>query len=182
MRRTANLSIVLSALWWAAVLILWVWSGSHYGLVSHEASSGVGTELIAIPGHVVLYHYDAYPARQEPPQEWGVQAEPLALPMGGQLAAEFSGRLSRQWSEVGGLVLETAPYYGPGTSRVVIRVDDGLLASACGAAVVARRRIVARERRAAAGQCRRCGYDLRASPERCPECGVAADHDGTQPG
>jgi hypothetical protein len=36
--------------------------------------------------------------------------------------------------------------------------------------VIRRRR--RRRRRAAAGLCVRCGYDLRASPGRCPECGT----------
>jgi hypothetical protein len=38
---------------------------------------------------------------------------------------------------------------------------------------VAARAVVAR-RRGRPGHCRRCGYDLRATPERCPECGTMA--------
>ena len=52
-----------------------------------------------------------------------------------------------------------------------------LAAAACGvvAVTLVRLRRDARRRR---GICLHCGYDLRASPDRCPECGTAAASPG----
>jgi hypothetical protein len=37
-----------------------------------------------------------------------------------------------------------------------------------------------RDKRAAEHRCLVCGYDLRATPQRCPECGAAVTHAGSE--
>jgi hypothetical protein len=40
--------------------------------------------------------------------------------------------------------------------------------------LIALRRIRCRRREANCGRCPACGYDLRATPDRCPECGAVS--------
>ena len=63
-----------------------------------------------------------------------------------------------------------------GAHDVYLFVPDWFLAAVCGVlpARAWRRGPAERHRQRTAGRCRRCGYDLRATPGRCPECGTAA--------
>ena len=59
----------------------------------------------------------------------------------------------------------------------VLRIPHWLLAIICGAwpitsLILAARRATTRRRLLLAGCCKVCGYDLRATPDRCPECGA----------
>ena len=55
-------------------------------------------------------------------------------------------------------------------NRLTICVPFWFIAAATAALPAAR--LIRRLRRHRPGHCQRCGYDLRATPDRCPECGA----------
>jgi hypothetical protein len=138
--------------------------------------SGQRTEF---QGATALGEVWLYFATEPPP-------DPRRTNFGRRFETYRIGVPARQWGygpgnipylfDVGGFALGMGPYAGIAgrTSYVFIAPVGGLclLALVPPTAWLHFWRL-RRKRRRSKDLCRNCGYDLRASPERCPECGTA---------
>jgi hypothetical protein len=128
------------------------------------SSAGGGLHLVS-----QLYGGRAY---GEPPKR---RAWEMAVPR--RLSGDVFGQPDVRFA---GFTYQREKPYGylpgqPESWRVPYGFVVALTALAPGAhALTAWRRRRARLKAAGAGLCAACGYDLRASPDRCPECGAAA--------
>jgi hypothetical protein len=160
-RRLLNLLALLSLLVFVAVVALWVRS---YWFVDTLTSSGATVHSIS--SHNGLLVWNSH--RRDPFEQ--------ALPW----RQVYRGRdLSYAWDRLGGSVwnrlgfghaLGGTPAGNPITQRVAPHWFLTLLAALPATLVTAVRS--RHRRRMRTGLCPTCGYDLRATPGRCPECGT----------
>jgi hypothetical protein len=153
---------------------LWLRSYQYADRVEYCEKSGITDRVDSILG-VLAYDRGWYPPR-------GDIFFTLATP--GKFAAtsmrldSFGKRVTRlKWSQSIKWEMHSAAFVGGSRyTRVYLRVPHcfGLILFAPGLLWPALRwwRWHRRKMRALHGYCIRCGYDLRASPVRCPECGM----------
>ena len=167
-RRLLNLLTGLSLLLCVAVCVLWVrsyatsqflgWSNPSCFVGALSMRGLVRLEYGTYPGDDQGWSHVAYPS---PPN--GLWQEALARDRrGGPLKAI-------------GVAAARVDYQADGSRvRRALYLPHWLLAGTTLAAPLwSLFRTMRSRRRRGTGVCRSCGYDLRATPERCPECGTA---------
>ena len=189
-RRLSNLLTLLSLPLWAATVAFWIRSHRVGELFMHDSfkndrmpyvltstwfyvdSGGVGfirhrsTCTASTPAEGRDW-FDGY--FKEHPAGWTRQTH---LPWG-YPAVTSAAPPSLQW---GGVVVSTEPWPGMGLQSYPcfrMALPFWLLATAFATPpVAAAYRRWRRHHRSKHNRCRACGYDLRATPDRCPECGT----------
>ena len=195
-RRLINALTILSLLACALFLVLWplsywVWCRADVGWAARNASApGTTSACIARcgswPGHLHLYVFRITDADASW-WHWAWQGEPSPGPYASAAGWRYQRR-SRYRQKPFIVARETRdeahnPWTTPngGNARRVVQWSFGapywFLAALAGVAPALRARRALRRRRErvrrSKGLCASCGYDLRATPGCCPECGAA---------
>lgn len=178
----ATCAAAISLLLLAGTIALWVRSYRVSDALQKERNiGGVNTWWFMHSGRGRLFvarHRIVWVSKADAPPEcdhpWKHETEP---PYGGMPpVAAVSGQGVRAWSRFGFAHVTRElhpPNYQSGYRAVAIPfwALAALFALTPLIWATGLRGWVRRRRRIARGLCVRCGYDMRATPERCPECG-----------
>ena len=151
--------VAIVALWvrsfWATDGVVYDWSRSGYGLMNNQTSCGV----------IYITHWYSSPTRYRPQPHLGFfwVSEP----------PRWRFQLPPHW-HVYRVYGDICLAYGPGISEdiVLVPLPHWLLFLLSSLLPVFWFRSARRRRRERVGTCKNCGYDLRASTSKCPECGM----------
>jgi hypothetical protein len=160
--RLFNLLTLLSLLLCATVVALWRTSAARrradgWQWATQEASSDGGAV------HVRLWSFTVADGTME--------CARIVIPTTPAFAQTLPNGLSRTAMVFGPMGLGARRSQGNASLRLPAWSVAVMSAALPVAWKVRRRRGAARKARIRAGLCLECGYDLRASPGRCPECG-----------
>lgn len=171
LRIAFNAFTLLLLLLMVAIIMLWIRSQTHWEWISYEGAGGRQHTATSGLGALVLDVTDGWPATdgprisrrsdpildplQPPPNVWhwhglGVSRHTMNI-----------GIASSNWVGVSQSTSLTIPY------RFVLPLTAALPLARLA-------RVLLRRRKRQAGHCANCGYDLRATPDRCPECGAVS--------
>jgi hypothetical protein len=179
-RRLVTLAAALSLILCVATLALWWRSFQRCDTVcydrvsgatarSHRITSQRGTLGIAVAGGKATRPEDGSRADRE----WSYATTDANGPLLRDLGEQFAPReiTSSAWLLDFGWYFVTDPSNGEYFRAVGF--PHWFLAVLAAIIPALRVRAESRTRRhRRIGQCRKCGYDLRATPQRCPECGA----------
>jgi hypothetical protein len=187
LRKLFNVFLVLSLLLCVATLAIWMRSCRRYEAIIRAHDNGSG-----VRGHYVFWNrsslgWGRFRTEVEGPsanQEWSIRRPSLGVPNGWSRqshAAEDIMPTALGFGRAGFSYRRSPSILGDttlvGESRVVA-IPCWLAAALFATPPLVRARAWRKHRarlRRAAGCCASCGYDLRATPDRCPECGIATD-------
>jgi hypothetical protein len=185
-RRLLTVGRVVSLILCALCLILWFWSKMTPAAVWYESSRGRNWYAMTSSGDLILATFDTPGTlRLVNAGDFGWHFAPTSLggrqPLGQQDGGSIHSRLGMASAIT---ALPYPDHYNAGWGYQVLRayarcifIPYWLLIAIFAVAPIRWEREAHREtirkRRRMAGLCAECGYDLRATKGRCPECGTA---------
>lgn len=159
------------------MLGLWARSYWKYDQISLEIGGEPATLCDLLDGNVIVYHLDSkvLPASTKRTFHWTIFEKQNSIPWQFELLLKATRPRRYHFGSLGICIDELMTEYGDGT-RTIIYARHWMFAVLFSVwPLLFFIKLAKRRNRTVNGCCVRCGYDLRARPDRCPECGTVSN-------